>query len=63
MADLRYQLAKKLDEEALEMGADRYSTEMNYGRTEDVVSAAVNVHLPEERMRIGELLSAFPENT
>ena len=61
MAELKYQLAKRLDEEALEMGADRYVTEVAYGQTEDAASAAVNFHLPEERLRIAELLSAFPE--
>ena len=61
MAELKYQLAKRLDEEALEMGADRYATEVAYGQTEDAASAAVNFHLPEERLRIAELLSAFPE--
>ena len=61
IADLRYQLAKRLDEEALEMGADRYVTEVAYGRAEGAASAAVDTHLPEERLRIRELLLAFPE--
>ena len=61
IADLRYQLAKRLDGEALELGADRYVTETAYGRAEDAASAAVNIHLPEERLRITELLSVFPE--
>ena len=61
MADLKYRLAKKIDEEALEMGADRYGTEVAYARTEDAASAAVKFHLPEERLRIAELLAVFPE--
>ncbi len=60
MADLKYRLAKKLDEEALEMASDPYGTEFASSHVEDAVSAAVDVHLPEERLRIGELLAAFP---
>ena len=61
MADLKYRLAKKQDKDALEMGADRYGTEVAYARTEDAAAAAVSFHLPEERLRIAELLSMFPE--
>jgi len=61
MADLKYRLAKKLDEEALELAADPYGSEFASSHIEDVASAAVDLHLPEERLRIADLLSMFPE--
>lgn len=60
MADLKYRLAKKLDEEALEMASDPYGTEFASSHVEDIASAAVELHLPEERLRIADLLSLFP---
>jgi SNF2 family DNA or RNA helicase len=60
MADLKYRLAKKLDEEALELASDPYGTEFASSHMEDVASAAVDLHLPEERLRIADLLSVFP---
>lgn len=61
MAGLKYRLAKKLDEEALEMASDPYGSEFASSHMEDAASAAVDLHLPEERLRIAELLSVFPE--
>lgn len=61
MADLKYRLAKKLDEEALELASDPYGTEFASSHMEDAASAAVDIHLPEERLRIADLLSVFPE--
>lgn len=61
MADLKYRLAKKLDEEALEMASDPYGNEYASLHMEDAASGAVNLHLPEERLRIADLLSVFPE--
>lgn len=60
MADLKYRLAKKLDEEALEMASDPYGSEFASSHIEDIASAAVELHLPEERLRIADLLSCFP---
>lgn len=60
MADLKYQLAKKLDEQALEMASDPYGSEFASSHIEDIASAAVELHLPEERLRIADLLSCFP---
>ena len=62
MADLKYRLAKKLEEEALEMASDPYGSEFASSHMEDAASAAVDLHLPEERSRIAELLSVFPEH-
>lgn len=61
MADLKYRLAKKLDEEALEMASDPYGGEFASSHMEYAASAAVDIHLPEERLRIADLLSVFPE--
>ena len=61
MAGLKYRLAKKLDEEVLEMASDPYGSEFASSHMEDAASAAVDLHLPEERLRIAELLSVFPE--
>src|SRR5690606_9562433 len=60
LADLKYRLVKKLDEEALEMASDPYGSEYSATHAEEAASAVVNLHLPEERQRIGDLLSAFP---
>jgi superfamily II DNA or RNA helicase len=61
LADLKYRLVKKLDEEALEMASDPYGSEFSAMHAEDVASAVVDLMLPEERMRIGDLLKAFPQ--
>jgi superfamily II DNA or RNA helicase len=58
IADLKYRLVKKLDEEALELASGPYSGEFVSAHAEEAASAAVELHLPEERMRIGELLAA-----
>ena len=43
MADLKYRLAKKLDEEALEMASDPYGDEFAAAHAEDVASAAIDL--------------------
>jgi superfamily II DNA or RNA helicase len=60
LADLKYRLVKKLDEEALEMASDPYGSEYSAIHAEEAASAVVELHLPEERLRIGDLLKAFP---
>jgi superfamily II DNA or RNA helicase len=60
LADLKYRLVKKLDEEALEMAFEPYDSEYSAAHAEEAASAVVNLHLPEERLRIGDLLSVFP---
>lgn len=60
MADLKHRLAKKLDEDELEMASDRYGSEFVSSHLEDLASAAIDLHLPEERLRISDLLSSFP---
>jgi SNF2 family DNA or RNA helicase len=61
LAELKLKLAKKLDEEALEMASDPYGSEFASTNAEDAATAAVDLHLPEERMRIGGLLDLFPQ--
>ena len=61
LADLKYRMAKKLDDEALEMASDPYGSEFAASHVEDAASAAVDLHLPEERLRIADLLSSFPD--
>ncbi|WP_158755191.1 SNF2-related protein [Dyella sp. S184] len=61
LADLKYRLVKKLDQEALEMIADPYASEFSAAHAEEAASAVVELHLPEERLRIGDLLKVFPQ--
>ncbi|MES2841233.1 MAG: SNF2-related protein [Pseudomonadota bacterium] len=61
LADLKYRLVKKLDEEALEMASDPYGSEFSAAHAEEAASAVVELHLPEERLRIGDLLKVFPQ--
>jgi len=60
LADLKYRLVKRLDEEALEQASDPYGSEFAAAHAEEAASAVVDMHLPEERLRIGELLGSFP---
>jgi len=61
LADLKYRLVKKLDEEALELASDPYGSEYGAVHAEEAASAVVELHLPEERLRIGDLLKVFPQ--
>jgi len=61
LADLKYRLVKKLDEEALELASDPYGGEYSAAHAEEAASAVVELHLPEERLRIGDLLRVFPQ--
>ncbi len=62
LADLKYRLIRKLDEEALELASDPYGSEYSSTHAEEAASAVVNLHLPEERLRIGDLLKIFPQH-
>jgi len=61
LADLRHQLIRKLDEDALEMASDPHGSEYVAVRAEEAAGAVVALHLPEERLRIGALLKVFPQ--
>jgi Helicase conserved C-terminal domain len=60
MADLKFKLAKKLDDEVLELASDPYATEFAASNAEDLAATAVDLALPEERLRIADLLGSFP---
>lgn len=60
LADLKYRLVRKLDKEALELAADSYGSEYAATHAEDVASGTVDLHLPEERLRIRDLLALYP---
>ena len=61
LADLKFRLVKKLDEEALELASDPYGSEYASAHAEDIASSVVDLQLPEERMRLQDLLEVFPE--
>jgi superfamily II DNA or RNA helicase len=60
LADLKYRVVKQIDETALEMASDPYGSEFAAGHAEDIAAETVDLRLPEERMRIRELIEAFP---
>ena len=60
LADLKLRLIRKLDEEALATVASSDSSEIITAEGEDVAATAVELSLPEERLRIAELLAVFP---
>jgi len=60
LADLKFRLVKKLDEEALELASDPYSDEISSAEAEEAASGMVDLRLPEERLRIKSLLEVFP---
>jgi SNF2 family DNA or RNA helicase len=61
LADLRVKLLKKLDEDALELASDASAGEFAAASGEDAAVMAVSLALPEERLRIRDLLRVFPQ--
>jgi len=61
LADMKYKLVKKLDQEALELASDTGGGELAAAAMEDAALGAVNLALPEERLRISNLLVLFPQ--
>jgi len=61
LADLKVRILKRLDEDALAVASDSASGEEAAAAGEDAVTMAVSLALPEERLRIRELLESFPE--
>lgn len=61
LAELRVKLLKRLNEEELELASDAAAGEYAAATGEDVAAMAVSLALPEERLRIRNLLDAFPE--
>lgn len=62
LADLKLRLIRKLDEEELATVASSASSEIITAEGEDMAATAVALSLPEERLRIADLVSAFPQN-
>ncbi len=60
VAELRLKLLQRLDDEELEQAADTAAGELTAVGGEEVAAMAVNLALPEERLRIRDLLQAFP---
>ena len=58
--DLKRRLLKKMDEEQLALASDTFSEELETAAAEDAAMSAVAYALPEERMRIKQLLQLFP---
>jgi len=61
LADLRLRLLRKLDEDDLARAADSETSEILGSEGEEIASMAVTMALPEERLRIMELLAVFPQ--
>ncbi len=62
LADLKLRLIRKLDEEELAKVASSESSEVITAEGEDVAASAVELSLPEERLRIADLLAVFPQD-
>lgn len=62
LADLKLRLIRKLDEDQLALAASSESEETTTAVGEDLAAISVSLSLPEERMRIAELLAAYPKD-
>jgi len=62
LADLKLRLIRKLDEEELATVASSESSESVIAEGEDIAATAVALSLPEERLRISDLLAVFPQD-
>lgn len=60
IADLRYRLVKKMDEEELQMACDPYGFEFSSAHAEEAAADIVDVQLPKERLLIKDVLASFP---
>lgn len=59
--DLKRRLLKKMDEEQFALASDTFSEELDTVAAEDAAMNTVAYALPEERMRIKDLLNLFPQ--
>ena len=62
LADSKLKLLKKMNEAELELVADEYGTEFAASHAEDLAASTVTLALPEERLRIRDLLAVFPND-
>jgi superfamily II DNA or RNA helicase len=60
LADLKLRLIKSLDDEQLALAASSESGETVTAQGEELAATSVALSLPEERMRIADLLAHFP---
>ena len=60
LAELKLILLKRLDEDELALASDSYVGEYEAQSAEETAANAVSLELPEERLRIRDLLSRFP---
>jgi SNF2 family DNA or RNA helicase len=60
IAELRYRLVKKMDDEELEMACDPYGFEYSSAHAEEAAADVVDIQLPKERLLIQDLLASFP---
>jgi len=63
LADLKRRIVKKMDDEDLAILSSEYSSETTTTASEDSAIIAVELALPEERQRIRDLLTKFPQST
>jgi len=62
LADCKLRLVRKLDEDRLAMAAASETYEIFGAEGEEMATTAVDLALPEERLRIVDLLVAFPKS-
>lgn len=60
LADLKRQIVKRMDDDELAMLSSEYSSETATTASEDSAILAVELALPEERLRIRDLLTKYP---
>jgi len=63
LADLKRRIVKKMDDDDLAMLSSEFSSETMTTASEDSAVIAVELALPEERLRIRNLLTKFPRET
>ncbi|MFH1021786.1 MAG: SNF2-related protein [Planctomycetota bacterium] len=61
LADYKVRLLKKLNEEDLLLAASSATSEIYGAEGEEMATLAVDLALPEERLRIADLLNSFPQ--
>ena len=61
LADLKFRVVKRLDDEKLALTADPYGTEYASANAEEAAASVVSLALPQERFRIRELLDVYPD--
>ena len=61
LSDLKLKLIKKMDEEDLAIAASSESSEVVVAEGENLAATSIAMCLPEERLRIKELLAVYPD--